>query len=374
MQSYIKYKIILIMALAFFISGCAAQAPYLRMDPVLNRDVRVFNDVQYVPLIKLCEVYGLDWKWDPFTRTAVITKNGRIILREGSNRALINENEKKLSGPVVFTNSTVYVPTSFVRSDLGSIVLRGPVERAIKEPPAKPIGKYTIRSIVIDAGHGGRDPGAVGRRLRIKEKDVTLSMAKKLKRILEDSGIKVTMTREKDVFIPLPERARIANSSGADLFVSVHVNASRSSSLSGFECYYLSEATDDNARAIEAFENATLTTDEEAAVEHSSSLDKTLWDMKLTENRRESAELSNFICKSVESNLTTRNRGTRTARFYVLKYTRIPAVLVETGYISNKFEELKFRDENYVNRIADVIAKGILSYKNEYERTEGFTL
>lgn len=362
------------MALAFFISGCAAQAPYLRMDPVLNRDVRVFNDIQYVPLIKLCEVYGLDWKWDPFTRTAVITKNGRIILREGSNRVLINENEKKLSGPVVFTNSTVYVPTSFVRSDLGSIVLRGPAERAIKETSAKPIGKYTIRSIVIDAGHGGNDPGAVGRRLRLKEKDITLSIAKKLKKILEDNGIKVTMARERDVFVSLQERARIANSSGADLFVSVHVNASRSRSLSGFECYYLSEATDDNARALEAFENATLKTEEGASIEHSGTLDKTLWDMKLTENRRESAELSNFICKSVENNLTTRNRGTKTARFYVLKYTRIPAVLVETGYISNKFEELKFRDENYADRMADVIAKGILSYKNEYERTEGFTL
>lgn len=374
MQSYIRYKIILIMTAVVFIAGCAAQAPYLKMDPVLNRDVRVFNDIQYVPLIKLCEVYGLDWKWDSFTRTAVITKNGRIILRAGSDRALINENEKKLSSPVIFTNSAVYVPTSFVRSDLGSIVLRGPAEKAVKEPSVKPIGKYSIRSIVIDAGHGGNDPGAIGRRLRIKERNITLSIAKKLKKILEDNEVKITMTRERDVFIPLQERARIANSSGADLFVSVHVNASRSRSLNGFECYYLSEATDDNARALEAFENATLKTDDGAAVEHSGALDKTLWDMKLTENRRESAELANSICKAVENNLTARNRGTRTARFYVLKYTRIPAVLVETGYISNKFEELKFRDESYADRMADVIAKGILAYKDEYERTEGFTL
>jgi N-acetylmuramoyl-L-alanine amidase len=75
----------------------------------------------------------------------------------------------------------------------------------------------------------------------------------------------------------------------------------------------------------------------------------------------------------VENSLITRNKGTRTARFYVLKYTRIPAVLVETGYISNKFEELKFRDAGYADRMADVVAKGILSYRDEYERTEGFT-
>ena len=374
MKLYLKYKITVVAALALFIAGCAAQAPYLKLDPSLNKDIRVFNDIQYVPLLKLCEAYSLDWKWDSFMRTAVITKNGRIILRAGSDRILVNENEKKLSSPVVFTNGTVYVPTSFVRSDLGFIAGVRPLEKAVKVTTAKPAGKYTIRTIVLDAGHGGKDAGAVGRRLRIRERDLTLAIAKKLRNILEDNGIKVIMTRDSDVFIPLPERSRIANSSGADLFVSVHVNASRSRSLNGFECYYLSEATDDNARALEAFENATLKTDEGTVLQHSSTLDKTLWDMKLTENRRESAELANYICKSVENNLITRNRGTRTARFYVLKYTRIPSVLVETGYISNKFEELKFKEEGYSDRVADVIAKGILSYKDEYERTEGFTL
>ncbi|MDP3790764.1 MAG: N-acetylmuramoyl-L-alanine amidase [Candidatus Omnitrophota bacterium] len=374
MQSYLKHKIAVVFVLALFVAGCAAQAPYLKLDQSLNKDMRVFNDVQYVPLLRLCEAYGIDWKWDSFMRTAIITKNGRIILRAGSDRIIINENEKKLSSPVVLTNGIVYVPTSFVRNDLGFIVTARAQETAVKTPIAKSIGRYAIRTIVLDAGHGGKDPGAIGRRLRIKERDITLAIAKKLRNILEDNGIKVIMTRDSDVFIPLQGRARLANSSGADLFVSVHVNASRSRSLNGFECYYLSEATDDNARAIEAFENATLKLDEETILEHSTTLDKTLWDMKLTENRRESAELASYICRSVENSLITRNRGTKTARFYVLKYTRIPSVLVETGYISNKFEELKFRDPGYADRMAEVIAKGVLSYKNEYERTEGFTL
>ncbi len=359
--------------MALFIAGCAAQAPYLKLDPSLNKDIRVFNDAQYVPLLRLCETYGLDWKWDSFTRTAVLTKNGRIILRAGSDRILINENGKKLSSPVIFTNGAVYVPTSFVPSDLGFIIRGRPLEK-IAKAAAKPSGRYTIKMIVLDAGHGGRDPGAIGRRLRLKERDLTLAITKKLKSVLEDNGIKTVMTRGSDTFISLPKRVRIANSSGADLFVSIHVNASRSRSMNGFECYYLSEATDDNARALEAFENATLKTDEGTVLQHSSVLDKTLWDMKLTEARRESAELANYICRAVDNSLTTRNRGTKTARFYVLKYTRIPSVLVEAGYISNKFEELKFRDEGYADRMADVIAKGILSYKDEYERTEGFTL
>jgi N-acetylmuramoyl-L-alanine amidase len=377
MQSYIKYRVVTIFLALFLIAGCASRGPYLKLDPSLNTDIRVYDNIQYVPLIKLCETYGIEWKWDSFIRTAVITKNGKIVLRPGSDRILVNGEERKLGSPVVFTNGTVFVPVTFVKSDLGLIVkpaARIEEEVFVSAPEARAPGRYSIKSIVIDAGHGGKDPGAIGRRLRIKEKDLTLSIARKLKRILEDNGIRVMMTRDSDVFVSLPERAKIANSSGADLFISVHINASRSRSMNGFECYYLSEATDDNARALEAFENATLKTDEGTIVEHSSSLDKTLWDMKLTENRRESAQLAGDICSAVDNSLVTRNRGVKTARFYVVKFTRIPSVLVEVGYLSNKFEELKLRGDNYADRMADVIAKGILTYKNKYERTEGFTL
>ena len=376
MRSYIKYKAIFIFLAALFIAGCASRGPYLRLEPSLQTDIRVYDNVSYLPLIKLCETYGIDWKWDSFVRTAVITKTGNITLRPGSDRILINGEERKLSSPVVFTNGVVFVPVTFVKNDLGLIIETRPAACRISEkiPEVRAPGKYSIKAIVIDAGHGGKDPGAIGRRLHIKERDLTLSIAKKLKRILEDNGIRIMMTRDSDVSVPLPERVRIANSSGADLFVSIHINASRSRSMNGFECYYLSEATDDNARALEAFENAALKTDEGTVIEHSSSLDKTLWDMKLTENRRESAQLAGDICNSVDNSLVTRNRGVKTARFYVVKFTRIPSVLVEVGYLSNKFEELKLKDDSYADRMADVIAKGVLAYKNKYERTEGFTL
>ena len=366
-----------IFALTLFIAGCASQGPYLKLDQSLKTDIRVYESVEYVPLIKLCEAYDIDWKWDNFVRTVTLTKNGKIILRAGSDRILINGDEKKIGSPVVLNNGVVYVPVSFVRSGLGLIVEARPqAEKIYEKKPEEPRapGRYSIRSIVLDAGHGGKDPGAVGRRIGIKERDLTLSIAKKLRRILEDNGIRVIMTRDSDAFIPLPERVKIANASGADLFISIHINASRSRSMNGFECYYLSEATDDNARALEAFENATLKTDEGTIVEHTSSLDKTLWDMKLTENRRESAQLAGDICGSVQNSLITRNRGVKTARFYVIKFTRIPSVLVEIGYLSNKFEELKLKDDGYSDRMADVVAKGILAYKDKYEKTEGFTL
>lgn len=364
-------KSVILCCLIIFLAGCAAQAPYLRLDSSLQKDIRTFDGIQYVPLIRLCERYDLDWKWDSFVKTAVIEKKGRgITLRAGSKTILVNGSEKKLEAPVLVSGGAVFVPASFVRNNLGSIAERFPPEMA---PEAVAPKTVTIRTVVIDAGHGGKDVGAMGRSIRLKEKNLTLAASKRLKKILEDNGIKVIMTRDDDKFISLPRRVEIANRSGSDLFVSVHANASRSRSLRGFECYYLSDATDDNARAIEALENASLKVDKGDILEHSKSLDATLWDMALTENRRESAELADHICDAVEDSSSVKNRGVRSARFYVLKWTRMPSVLVEMGYISNKYEEKKFKDTDFMNRIIDAVARGILAYKDRYERTGGFT-
>lgn len=355
------------------LAGCATQATYLRLDSSLQKDIRTFDGIQYVSLIRLCEAYGLDWKWDPFVKTATIERRTkRITLRDGSDRILVNGDEKRLDRPVLTHGGVVFVPISFVRNNLGSIVER-PSFREM--PPTEvPKKKFEIKTIVIDAGHGGKDPGAIGRRFRLKEKYQTLAISKRLKNVLEENGLKIIMTRDDDTFISLPRRVEIANRSGADLFVSIHINASRSRSLSGFECYYLSDATDDNARAIEAFENASLKMDEENILNHSKGLDKTLWDMALSENRIESAGLAKHICGSVQDSLAIiRNRGVKSARFYVLKGTRMPAVLVEVAYLSNRYEEMRLKDKDFLEDVTHAIAKGILAYKNEYEKTEGYT-
>ncbi|MBN1526289.1 MAG: N-acetylmuramoyl-L-alanine amidase [Candidatus Omnitrophica bacterium] len=365
---------------ALFIAGCASQGPYLRLDPSLQKDVRVFEGTQYIPLIPLCDAYGLRWDWDPFMNTAAIERKGKIVLRAGSDVILVNGVEKRLDRPVLVTGSVVYVPLSLVRNGLNAIVETAPryASQGQTYAPAQvaaPSGKYTIETIVLDAGHGGKDPGAISRRFRIKEKDQALYVARQLKKALEARGIRVIMTRSDDTFISLPGRVDIANRSDADLFVSIHLNSSRSRSLTGFECYYLSEATDDNSRALEAFENASLKLEEGTAVgENSKGLGTTLWDMKLTENRHESMELASHICRAVDRSFLTRNRGTKTARFYVLKGTRMPSVLVEVGYLSNRLEELKLKDQKYLDKAVDALVRGIEAYKSEYERTEGFTL
>ena len=374
MKKYAHYLSISLIAL--FLAGCASQGPYMRLDQSLQKDIKVFENTQYVPLIRLCDAYGLRWTWDPFINTATIEKKGKIVLRAGSDVVLVNGSEKRLDRPVLVTGSAVYVPVSFVRNNLNAVVDMS--SRYAAYAPAKvsaPSGKYTIRTIVLDAGHGGKDPGAISKKFAIKEKAQTLYIIRQLKDALESRGIKVVMTRGDDTFVSLSRRVDIANRSNADLFVSVHLNSSRSRSLTGFECYYLSEATDDNSRALEAFENASLKLEEGTAVgENSKGLGTTLWDMKLTENRRESMELASQLCKSVDRSLLTRNRGTRTARFYVLKGTRMPSVLVEIGYLSNRLEELKLKDQKYLDKAVDALVQGVAAYKSEYERTEGFTL
>lgn len=368
-----RYSVIIVLCIAVVnLTGCATRAAYFKLDPSLQQDVRSFRGTQYIPLIRLCDAYGINCKWDSFIKTATIQKGpDRIILRTGSGTILVNGLAKKLDRPAVLKSGAIFVPLSFARNNLGPTIAYRPSGEAPSAPEAPK--RFAIKAIVIDPGHGGRDVGAIGRRYRLREKDMALTLARRLRDILEGRGVKVIMTRDDDTFIPLPKRAEIANRSGADLFVSVHLNASRSRLMRGFECYFLSNATDDNARALEAFEDSSLRTGEEASAEHSQRLDKTLWDMTLTENRLESAELAGYICDSIEESFTIGNRGVRAARFYVLKHTHIPAVLVEGGYISNRYDELKLKEPEFLCRIAEVVANGILRYKKEYENTEGFT-
>jgi N-acetylmuramoyl-L-alanine amidase len=359
---------------ALLLSGCAVKAPYLKFDSSLKDHLKSLGGVQYVPLVKVCDVYGLDWRWDPYARTATVERKGRIVLRPGSDNVLVDGTQRKLDTAVVLSGGAIFVPASFVRNTLGSIV-EAPVSRAepAREEELYVPGEFTIRTILIDPGHGGRDPGAIGRRIRTREKDLTLAVSKKLKAMLEDRGMRVTMTRTGDSFVSLAKRAAIANKSGADLFVSIHINASRTLAMRGFECYYLSDSVDDSARAAEARAESAPKMSQSATAERSRNLDRTLWEMALSENRRESAELAGAICNAVEASLTARNRGVKAARFYVLKNTRMPAVLVEIGYLSNKYEEARMKDARYIDNVTDAIARGILAYRARYERTEGFT-
>lgn len=228
-------------------------------------------------------------------------------------------------------------------------------------PKAKDISK-TAKVIVLDAGHGGQDPGAIGPH-GIKEKDINLAIVLYLEKLFKkDKNYKVLLTREDDTFIPLVERANIANKNNADLFISVHCNANLKRTVSGFEIYFLSEnASDTEAVSTEALENSVIAL-EDKTDEQKTVLQNMLWSMVVNEYINESSELSSFIVAEAFGRLKSPSRGIKQANFYVLRGTQMTSVLVETAYISNYTEEAKLKKSSFQKSVADSIYEGVKKY------------
>jgi len=226
--------------------------------------------------------------------------------------------------------------------------------------------KRKIKKIVIDPGHGGEDPGACGKN-GTKEKDINLKVSKILKELIEkELKIKVILTREKDTFLSLFERSKIANREKADIFLSIHCNASENPFASGPEVYFLSEAKTDWERAVEALENASLKF-EMSEKEAKTLLNAILSDLAQTEFLKESQKLAEFLQKNLVSDEDL-DRGVKQAGFYVLLGAYMPSALIEIGFITNPEEEKKLRDKNYIEKICKKILKGLKEFINWYER------
>lgn len=223
-----------------------------------------------------------------------------------------------------------------------------------------------IDLVVLDPGHGGIDPGAIGKK-GLYEKDCNLAMALKVKQLIEDSlGIKVVMTRDDDTYLSLGKRTKLANRNRADLFVSIHCNASkRKKQPDGMETYFLSEAKTDEARATAALENASIQFD--APEEFTSELARILSDMAQAEYLQESSDLAECIQEEATKRLPVANRGINQANFYVLKGAFMPAALVETAFISNTAEEKLLRDKKFRNKAAYGIFCGLRKFVEKYE-------
>lgn len=360
------------MAAVCTLYGCE-ETDRLKLDPALRKDIVTIGGYQYLPLSKVCDAYGFEYDWDTFTRRATLRKDSHYVTAMAdSDRIIVDGVEKRLARMIVFNTAALYIPVTLSGQDMVILAAAEDVKSPSRviAPAAK---RSSPKIVILDPGHGGRDVGAIGRYHRLREKDEALDIARKTKSILEAGGLKVIMTRYDDSFVSLPERTGMANRIGADLFVSIHINASRSRFLRGFESYYLSDATDDNARALESLENSSLRLSDDALVEHSSGLDKTLWDMTLTENRIESAMLAEEIARSVRDAVPINSRGVKTAQFYVLKHTDMPSVLIEVCYISNRADETKLKNSKFEDKMASSIADGVLKYLADFDRTEGFT-
>jgi N-acetylmuramoyl-L-alanine amidase len=237
-------------------------------------------------------------------------------------------------------------------------------------------GSYSIarqlglgaRRIVIDAGHGGHDPGTIGRG-GLQEKDLVLDVALRLDKLVraELPGVEVVMTRATDVFIPLEERTGIANSKGADLFLSVHANSSRNPRARGIETYFLNFAVDPHAEEVAARENSISA----ATLKDLQGLVQAIFrNGKINESRDFASAVQTSLVETLKPHYPgVLDRGVHTAPFYVLIGANMPSVLAEIAFVSHPEEEKLLKAPEYRDRIARSLLMGVRSYLDAVNRT-----
>lgn len=251
-------------------------------------------------------------------------------------------------------------------------------ERA-PEPRRRPVSR---RVVVVDAGHGGRDPGGGGPMScgsrRMYEKDITLMVGRLVAQELTQSGISVVMTRTTDTLIGLYDRGPLANRAKGDLFVSIHVNAApttwrNASAGRGFETYFLAEAKTEDARRVEEMENSAIRFETEAQATKGDPLSFIITDMAQNEHLRESMDLAESIQRGIRGVHPGPDRGVKQANFAVLRGAYMPAVLVELGFGTNRQDAAYMCSTRGQRQLAETIAAGAVEYLSHYEQRVGST-
>jgi N-acetylmuramoyl-L-alanine amidase len=230
--------------------------------------------------------------------------------------------------------------------------------------------RWRLDTVVLDAGHGGKDGGTVGRK-GTKEKDITLDIAKRIAFMLEkNTRIRVVLTRDEDIFVPVEKRTQIANKSNGKIFVSIHVNANPNRRVRGFETYLLRPGKTDDAIAVASRENSVIQMEGKSknTFEGLSAENLIMATMAQSMFLKESEDLASFIQSELDSRLSTPNRGVKQAGFYVLIGASMPNVLIEIGFLSNSVEEKNMKKPKYRQKIAQGIYSAILRFKESREK------
>jgi N-acetylmuramoyl-L-alanine amidase len=357
-----------------------------------------------IDLASLVEVFDLRSSMDLMgDRLDIVGDAGSCRLLIGSPLVLSKGAFTVLSGPVRSLGGNLALPSDFLTRGLPALTGRSvalDMDRAALTLGAEGTGRFAgyrvedlqrfasfiqrdqyvpeeilrqepkgLSVVVLDPGHGGRSLGAEGS-TGTMEKNLVLSVAEKLKKQLEEGlGIKVVLTRTADYYVGLKERTAIANNNGAELFLSVHANATFRREIEGFETYYLNfKSSDRDAGKYAEMENRALGVkggaDEEALLE------AILWDMAQTSFINESREFASRIQRSLVRDLKGSDRGVRQAPLAVLMGARMPAVLVEIGFISNPEQEVRLNRESHQEQIAKALYMAIEDYHRAMLRGE----
>ncbi len=233
-----------------------------------------------------------------------------------------------------------------------------------------------IRRVVIDAGHGGRDPGTVYKAVR--EKDITLSVALKLGKLIkkEHPAVEVLYTRDKDVFVELHDRGNFANKKNADLFISIHVNsAGKASAPSGSETFVMGLHKSDENMAVAQRENAVITYENDFSSKYEGYDPRSpesfiIFSLMQNAHLDQSMQMASFVQKELGNKPIKVNRGVKQAGFLVLWKSTMPAILVELGFLSNQTDREIMTSDNGQDKLAECLFKAFSSYKKKYEGTE----
>ena len=299
-----------------------------------------------------------------------------------SNQITFIEIEDKLfqlSAKVVNENGNYYMPTEsffgiiqnlsdsssvkYINNEIRFISISGnkkTVKNVVNLRSEKE--KWEFKTIVIDAGHGGKDPGAVGYR-GTKEKDIALDVAKRLeKKLSKNMKVKIIMTRDEDVFLRLSERTKIANESNGNLFISIHTNAAEDRRASGFETFLIGPNKNEAAVRVAARENAVL---ELEGTSGKKLTNEDLIQATIAQSAfaSKSEQFASMVQKEIKKRVQSRDRGVKQAGFYVLMGASMPNVLVELGFISNPSEEKKLRSPQYRDQLATAIYRAVEQYQ-----------
>ncbi len=414
-----KICVTVFFAVAFMLLFVAAGASnkveiYKGEVPVYStEDFQQVGNRVFLPLKESAGALGLEGFSDPKSRVAFIRNaSGLVVIDSKKKTVSVNDQTTKLSFAPVWTDATVYIPGDVYTKVLPGIVneevklfLDGEPVHVVKggnadsspdknglfpflkkknkdadkepetgnSPPAneKPkdtsdAGKNPVDVIVIDPGHGGHDSGARGPN-GVKEKDVVLIIAKKLsKKLLEEEGVKVYLTREDDTFITLSKRPEKAKDLKADVFVSVHANGFKRMSAQGFETFFASlTATDEAAYELALWENQVYGGDETPPEGVMTDLEMILGDMAQSESLADSQSLAEMIQENMSNVMKSENRGVKQAPFKVLMESSMPAVLVEVGFLTSPQEAKQIMDPDTQDKIVDAIADAILKYRKQ---------
>lgn len=346
-----------IFSVMLFLGGCATTPRYVETSLPQGE----------VTLQQLCDLYNIEWHWDSFSQVITLNNNGvETTAMVGSDVVLVGDKEVHLSAPLERKQSMIVIPADFHQKVIGpSKKTLTNDDKFVDLDETFDHTMHRFKKIIIDPGHGDKDPGAIGK-MGTQEKDVVLDVAKRLAYILEDYGIDIVMTRKTDRFISLAQRTEIASRSDADLFISIHANSSSARSANGFEVYYLrnldQSGKDEEQRRLNErnkFQDLNMN-------QNSGALKSIVSDMLYAHKQALSPDLAQFIAHKTAKDIRSSNRGEKQAGFYVLRNTLIPAILVEIGFLSHPKEEKNLRSSHHRQKLAESIAKNILSYDGQF--------